>query len=833
MGGFEQGLCTSVLVLLASVITCADRGRIYMVTSPPSMQMPLYDETVLTCEMNISPDRFRWRYYPLGDREASNPKAHVNLAKHRVIDIPYYKEEKKFSYLNVKFTNKSVAGDYQCLAYYGASVIASIPGRITLTSLEEFPKQKNISVVVTEGNTVIWRCDPPMSNPTAYIEYMKNDRYYESNYSWSTDSLILDNVTINDSGVYKCKAGNLILSNLARYSDFSLHLRVVKRLQSQPPTFILPPKLNYTVRKGDDVFIECGAVGNPTPKVTWQKSQGTLPQNRMELVPGFGLRIKNVTSSDDGVYICEHSNSEGVLPYRITLIYNEAPKVVYGPKSTNMREGHNLELNCTVTGTPEPTISWFLNGESVLNDGQIEAIGNKIYFNPLEKRHAGILQCFASNIVSTDYGSADLNVIPRQINGLETPFPVAPKRRKHKNKKPKLKPTAQMTPPVKPNVTRVSDESVVVRWSVPPNDGLPIQFFKVQYRELGHYPQTKHDDDYSRSSQKAKWKTINQDIAPNIMSYEVINLKPDHQYKFRIAAVYSNNDNKLSPKSDKFTLTRGDFFIRNPLPVPNLTHTEALNATAIRVFWEYTPSPNISIDGFFINYISASNAGDYTKVSVDGEYVNNYVITHLQPDTVYDIKMQSFTTKSASEFTQILKQKTHRLPTEPPVTTSMKPEQEKASEIPQKYIFIGGGAAVVALLITIVVSLIICKRWKRKKNLDNTRDKATVEEVNHHIQADGNNYVATPKSLPRSNGCVPSNRITITANPLADADNKNSNMIEMSCLSSQNNNCSVTQPSASSEETNGPRNKEKHKHKEKNKRNKNLEPVQSAGENYV
>ena len=44
---------------------------------------------------------------------------------------------------------------------------------------------------------------------------------------------------------------------------------------------------------------------------------------------------------------------------------------------------------------------------------------------------------------------------------------------------------AVLVPPNQPNVTRLSDVSVMVRWSVPENTGLPIQFFKVQYRELG------------------------------------------------------------------------------------------------------------------------------------------------------------------------------------------------------------------------------------------------------------------------------------------------------------------------------------------------------------
>lgn len=48
------------------------------------------------------------------------------------------------------------------------------------------------------------------------------------------------------------------------------------------------------------------------------------------------------------------------------------------------------------------------------------------------------------------------------------------------------------------------------------------------------------------------------------------------------------------------------------------------------------------------------------------------------------------------------------------------------------------------------------------------QDKPAVE---HHIQADGGDYIVEPKSVHMSNGCaLPGNRITITSNPLADTD---------------------------------------------------------------
>lgn len=342
---------------------------------------------------------------------------------------------------------------------------------------------------------------------------------------------------------------------------------------------------------GHTTFLECPVVGNPPPRVTWSKRNGELPSSRTEMIYG-GLKISNVTSTDDGVYECVYQNTLGSLSHMITLSYNEAPTIVEGPGNSDVGEGEYLDVECTVRGTPEPLVSWLLNGDSVQNDSSIEALGKRIYFRPVEKRHAGILQCFASNVIQTVYSSGNLKVIPRQISSDDhaavAPTAAAAKsenRKKHnrKHKGGGKGGTAQMMiPPTKPNISRLNDEAVVVRWNVPPNKGLPIQFFKVQYRELGP---ANPNESYARGK-GSRWRTIEADIPPHISSYEVSGLKPDYYYKFRIAAVYSNNDNKISPHSARFLLNRQDFFLRNPLPVPTLTHTEAVDSTSIRIFWE-------------------------------------------------------------------------------------------------------------------------------------------------------------------------------------------------------------------------------------------------------
>lgn len=210
---------------------------------------------------------------------------------------------------------------------------------------------------------------------------------------------------------------------------------------------------------------------------------------------------------------------------------------------------------------------------------------------------------------------------------------------------------AVMVPPSRPSVTRLSDESVMVRWSVPPNDGLPIQFFKVQYRILS---------DVNKTVQRSQWMTTNEDIPPHLRSYEVDNLKPDYFYRFRIAAVYSNNDNLPGNVSTKFLLQRASELGpgRSQLVAPTLQAVEAVSETAILLNWDFPSNPPNPIDGFYVYYRPASTAGEYSKATVDGMLERQVLIDYLEPGTAYEFKLQSFTSATASDFSVILTGKT-------------------------------------------------------------------------------------------------------------------------------------------------------------------------------
>lgn len=151
--------------------------------------------------------------------------------------------------------------------------------------------------------------------------------------------------------------------------------------------------------------------------------------------------------------------------------------------------------------------------------------------------------------------------------------------------------------------------------------------------------------------------TSNEDILPDQRVYQVDQLKPDHYYRFRIAAVYSNNDNKVSNTSTKFLLQRAVQLGVNisSVTAPVLTKIEAISETAIVLHWTMLqPKHNADIEGFIAYYRPASNAGEYSKITIDGMNRRHFKIEGLEPGTAYEFKLQSFTSSAASDFSKIL-----------------------------------------------------------------------------------------------------------------------------------------------------------------------------------
>ena len=89
-------------------------------------------------------------------------------------------------------------------------------------------------------------------------------------------------------------------------------------LLSEPPVFDTVPT-NATAVSGEDIFLECSASGDPSPKTRWTRvdpkdpvgSELLLDSPRFKEVPGRGLRLRHVHPAQAGLYKCTASSSIG------------------------------------------------------------------------------------------------------------------------------------------------------------------------------------------------------------------------------------------------------------------------------------------------------------------------------------------------------------------------------------------------------------------------------------------------------------------------------------------------------------------------------------------
>ncbi|CAL7941116.1 unnamed protein product [Xylocopa violacea] len=776
-------LCGVVTTLLYVLVNVAHGQRQELGMSftrhPQPLDVPIGDEVNFECNLNLGAERFSWRHRPLGSNKWLT-----------VFHTP--SNGGKTSRHVVNFDNESKAGDYRCIAYYGSSGLASDSARLTLATIHKFSDKSDVVINVPAGNTVPITCPVPYSVPEAIIQFFKDnsvDNRLPNANIISSKTMVIENAKVSDSGSYHCTANNYITMQMYT-SNYKTILNVYKNSTQREPYFLKQPQAEYKVLRGKNVTLECFGAGYPVPTVTWSRLGSVLPSNSIKTP--MGLTITNVQPTDRGEYDCIWNNSNGQIKSVIILKVMEVPKVIRPPKASTFSEGGELELSCTVTGEPQPKIEWLINGESQIPSDNVELRGSTLFISEVEKKHAGIVQCVASNEYGSHSGYNLLRVNPKQHIGateVKPDYGISNSRHKHtrgggrrRSKEGKRKGTAVLVPPNQPNVTRLSDVSVMVRWSVPENTGLPIEFFKVQYRELGQ----------KMNGKQAKWMTANSEISSHIRSFEVTDLQPNHTYRFRIAAVYSNNDNKLSPNSVRFHLNKDGGFESNKMPIPLLTNTEALSPHDVLLIWQ-NPDRSADIDGFYVYHRASSTASDYIKTTVEGKESFNITISHLQPDTMYEFKVQSFSVDAASEFSQILRQKTLKA-----VNTNENNNRENQNDNGSNltldsqvrpaddrnvnmYAIIGGVLGGSTLLGGLVAVAVVYKRTKHKQSRESSQSEGKPI-TNGRVM----------------NGGVTDSKINITSNPLAGLDTsediiqpktgQQSPMEMASFLNGQNNN---------------------------------------------
>ncbi|KFB39575.1 AGAP002040-PA-like protein [Anopheles sinensis] len=103
---------------------------VYMIRSPESTIAPADDEVLFECELNLVPERLDWRFRAQGTPGMRKDYVYIgkNQAGYNVSTV-----DSRYK-LRVSVSAATI-GEYQCVAWFGASAIASIPARLTLATI--------------------------------------------------------------------------------------------------------------------------------------------------------------------------------------------------------------------------------------------------------------------------------------------------------------------------------------------------------------------------------------------------------------------------------------------------------------------------------------------------------------------------------------------------------------------------------------------------------------------------------------------------------------------------------------------------------------------------
>uniref|UniRef100_A0A668RUC0 Contactin-2 n=1 Tax=Oreochromis aureus TaxID=47969 RepID=A0A668RUC0_OREAU len=308
-------------------------------------------------------------------------------------------------------------GVYQCIATNTFGTVVSREAKVQFAFLQNFSSKTRNTVSVREGQAVVLLCGPP-------------PHYGEIKYSWvfngqrnflqqdarrfisqKTGNLYIAKVEALDAGNYTCAVRNMMTNSTV----FSSPTPVVVRRDGehhhhQSPKIEVQFPDTLHVSKGSSVKLECFALGNPVPSISWRRADGNPLPGKIKINHSSGvLEIPYFRPEDAGVYECVAENSRGRNVARGQLIFHSAEHLqwVQTLKDAHMAIDANLQWECKAIGKPRPTYRWLKNGQSL----KAEVRSGRLTIPKISLSDSGMYQCVAENELGSVYASAELKVV--------------------------------------------------------------------------------------------------------------------------------------------------------------------------------------------------------------------------------------------------------------------------------------------------------------------------------------------------------------------------------------------------------------------------------------
>uniref|UniRef100_A0A8C1TMK7 Contactin-5 n=1 Tax=Cyprinus carpio TaxID=7962 RepID=A0A8C1TMK7_CYPCA len=229
--------------------------------------------------------------------------------------------------------------------------------------------------------------------------------------SQETGHLYISKVQPSDVGSYVCQVKNTVTNARVLSPPTPLTLKTDGVMGEYEPKIEAHFPQTVLAAKGITVRLECFALGNPVPTITWRKMSGNIPKKARLRKSQAVLEIPNIQLEDSGSYECKAENTRGGTAFRGHLQVYTLPQWISMINDTQLDSGEQLRWECRATGKPRPTYRWLRNGEPLNSQSRVEMVNGELIIHRLQQTDSGMYQCIAENKYGAIYSSAELKIL--------------------------------------------------------------------------------------------------------------------------------------------------------------------------------------------------------------------------------------------------------------------------------------------------------------------------------------------------------------------------------------------------------------------------------------
>ncbi|KAF7658374.1 hypothetical protein LDENG_00013860 [Lucifuga dentata] len=401
------------LILMLSLVEClAGSGvllRPVFTKQPGSVVFPLQPgenrrEVVFSCEAQGHPPPFyRWK-----------------LNDSFIVPRPGSRYSLMGGNLHISHLNKEDdAGIFQCLASNSFGTIVSREASLHIAYMENFKTQRRSPVRVREGQGVVLLCGPPPHSGELTFTWIFNE--YPSFVtqdtrrfvSQKTGNLYIAKVEPSDVGNYTCVVTNTVTKTSVQGPPTPLVLRVDGVMGEYEPKIEVQFPDIVPVAKSSTVKLECFALGNPVPTISWRRVDGASFGRKVDINKASGfLEIPYFQQEDAGVYECVAENTRGRNSVKGKLSFYAPPHLTEKPQDAQKPIDDTLVWECKASAKPKPSYRWLKNGEPLdPMEDRVQVNNGVLTISSLKLADIGMYQCVAENKHGRIFTNAELRVI--------------------------------------------------------------------------------------------------------------------------------------------------------------------------------------------------------------------------------------------------------------------------------------------------------------------------------------------------------------------------------------------------------------------------------------